>query len=69
MKYAQQPGVLAGLLNRTKRFERGTIDWSLIRSRPGLSECTNGQSGLLDGDCRTTHLRLSLDRKAPMEQL
>ncbi len=26
MKYAQQPGALAGLLNRTKHFERGKID-------------------------------------------
>ena len=30
--------------------------------------CQRRQSGLLDGDFRITHLRLSLDRKAPMEQ-
>ena len=27
------------------------------------------QSGLLDGDVRISHLLLSFDRKAPMEQL
>ena len=39
MKSAQQPDASAGLLNRTKCFERGKIDWSLNRLRLWWSDC------------------------------